>query len=98
MIHPGKIFLISGISLLGLSAFAEPIFRWVDDRGVGHCTGDPTEVPSGRQAEAGEEATRRITASENGTQATAHAEGPVPGHPRVERQGVTKYTHKPANT
>src|SRR5258707_6016864 len=92
MIHPGKIFLISGISLLGLSAFAEPIYRWVDDRGVVYCTGDPTEVPSGRQAEAGEDATRRITATYSAPQAPTHAAVPIHDYHYVGDHGVTNYT------
>ncbi len=97
MIHPGKIFLISGVSLLGLSAFAEPIYRWVDDQGVVHCTGDPTEVPSGRQAEAGEDATGCITATDSAPQATTHAAVPFHAYRWVDDQGVTNYTDNPEN-
>lgn len=97
MIHLGKVFLISGISLLGLSAFAEPIYRWVDDRGVVHCTGDPTEVPSGRQAEAGEDATGCITASDSAPQAATHAAVPFHAYRWVDDQGVTNYTDNPEN-
>lgn len=97
MIHPAKIFLISSISLLGLSAFAEPIYRWVDDRGVVHCTGDPTEVPSGRQAEAGEDATGCITASDSAPQAATHAAVPFHAYRWVDDQGVTNYSDNPEN-
>jgi hypothetical protein len=97
MIHPTKIFLISGISLLGLSAFAEPIYRWVDDQGVVHCTGDPTEVPSGRQAEASEDAIGCITASDAAPQATTHAAVPFHAYRWVDDQGVTNYTDNPEN-
>jgi hypothetical protein len=97
MIHPGKIFLISGISLLGLRAFAEPIYRWVDERGVVHCTGDPSEVPSGRQAEAGEDATGCITVSDSAPQAATHAAVPFHAYRWVDDQGVTNYTDNPEN-
>jgi Domain of unknown function (DUF4124) len=97
MIHPARIFLISGLSILGFSAYAEPIFRWVDDQGVVWCTGDPKDIPSGRQPVLGESATGCITPIETSAQAPTHAEVPFHAYRWVDDQGVTNYTDSPEN-
>ena len=100
MIHPGKVLLTSsiiGIGFFSFTASAEPIFRWVDNSGAVHCTGDPTEVPAGRAAEATEDGIGCITVSDSAAQPESHAAVPFHAYRWVDAQGVTNYTDNPEN-
>src|SRR5262249_62221204 len=99
MIHPSKLLTSSiiGIGLFGFGASAEPIFRWVDNQGAVHCTGDATEVPAGLTAEATEDGIGCITVTDSAPQPANHAAVPFHAYRWVDDQGVTNYTNNPQN-
>jgi len=87
---------IIGIGLISFGASAEPIFRWVDNQGAVHCTGDSTEVPAGLAAEATEEGIGCITVTDGASEpVTTHAAVPFHAYRWVDDQGVTNYTDNP---
>jgi len=99
MIHPSKLLTSSilGIGLFGFGASAEPIFRWVDNAGTVHCTGEALEVPAGRTAETTEDGIGCITVTDSASQPANHAEVPFHAYRWVDDQGVTNYTDNPDN-
>ena len=99
MIHPRKLLTSSivGIGLFSFGASAESIFRWVDNQGAIHCTGDPTEVPAGFTAEPTEDGIGCITVTDSTPQPENHAAVPFHAYRWVDDQGVTNYTDNPDN-